>query len=211
MSHITLYSTRMSGVEKCLSLKMENNVRILGIDPGTNVMGYCVLHFDGHTYKLERIGSLKLKKSDEHLEKLKGIVDFVQELLNKHKPGILAIEEPFYGKNVQSMLKLGRAQGAVIALALQTGLPVIEITPRRVKQSITGSGSASKEQVAAMASRLTGMDLSAYDDDATDAVAIAITYTLQRNSLTSEQIKKTKKESSSWAQFITKNPDKLIQ
>lgn len=192
-----------------LHLNMKSQKMILGIDPGTNIMGYCLLNFDGQTYEILNIGSLRLTHCDTHLEKLHGIVSFISDLLSTHKPEVLAIEEPFFGKNVQSMLKLGRAQGAVIAIALQHNIEVVEITPRRVKQSVTGSGSASKEQVAAMVARITGQDFSNFNADATDAAAIAVSYTLQKSAVVKPSASKKKKDSD-WSQFVKNNPEKLI-
>ncbi|MPM79518.1 Crossover junction endodeoxyribonuclease RuvC [bioreactor metagenome] len=121
----------------------------------------------------------------------------------------MAIEEPFFGKNVQSMLKLGRAQGSIMSVAMQHGLEIVEITPRRVKQAITGKGAASKEQVAAMVANITGYDVSKLNSDATDAAAIAISYTMQKIKTNSTASKK--KRSSSWDQFMKENPDKILK
>ncbi|PKP03208.1 MAG: crossover junction endodeoxyribonuclease RuvC [Bacteroidetes bacterium HGW-Bacteroidetes-6] len=188
---------------------MANGNLILGIDPGTNIMGYCILRFKNSNYKIISIGSLKLNRLNSHLEKLNGIVEFMQKLLLEHKPDVLAIEEPFFGKNVQSMLKLGRAQGVVMAIAMAQQIPIVEITPRRVKQSVTGSGSASKEQVASMVGVITGLDISLLDADSTDAAAIAISYTLQKNHATTS-VKKVKPKNS-WEAFLRDNPGKEVK
>lgn len=187
---------------------MKTGARILGIDPGTNMLGFCLLVHDGKTYKIEKIGCLRLPRTATHIEKLSGIVTFISELIQQVTPDHLAIEEPFYGKNVQSMLKLGRAQGAVMSIALLHGIPVTEITPRRVKQSVTGSGAASKEQVAAMVERITGIDLSTYNPDATDAAAIAIAFTLSSSPIV-PPVEKSKSKNP-WADYLKNNPDKLI-
>jgi len=192
-----------------LLLDMNSEQLILGIDPGTNIMGYCLLKYDGHNYAIVTIGCLRLSKYETHIDKLRGIVEFTSNLLNTHKPQVMAIEEPFFGKNVQSMLKLGRAQGSVMSVAMQHGLEIVEITPRRVKQAITGKGSASKEQVAAMVANITGYDISKLNTDATDAAAIAISYTLQKIKTTSAPTRK--KNSNSWDQFLRENPNKILK
>ncbi len=197
------------GTNLFLLLLMTTGKLILGIDPGTNIMGYCLLQFSNNKYSIVDIGSLKLSKLNSHLEKLNGIVKFIDKLLQEHKPDILAIEEPFFGKNVQSMLKLGRAQGTVMAIAMLNNIPIVEISPRRVKQSVTGSGSASKEQVAAMVGVITGYDTSKLDADSTDAAAIAISYTLQKISATTNTKKSNPKNS--WDAFLRNNPDKLVK
>jgi len=188
---------------------MNSEQLILGIDPGTNIMGYCLLRYNGRKYGIEKIGCLKLTKCETHLDKLRGIVQFMDGLLKEYKPEVMAIEEPFFGKNVQSMLKLGRAQGAIMAVAIQNNIEIVEITPRRVKQAITGKGSASKEQVAAMVSNIAGIDISNLNTDATDAAAIAISYTLQKIKTTS--LPKKQKKGSSWDQFMRENPEKVIK
>lgn len=189
---------------------MDSGQLILGIDPGTNIMGYCLLKYNRSQYTIIDIGCLRLTKCETHLDKLRGIVEFTGELLKKYKPEVMAIEEPFFGKNVQSMLKLGRAQGSVMSVAMQHGLEIVEITPRRVKQAITGKGAASKEQVAAMVATITGYDISKLNTDATDAAAIAISYTLQKIKTHSPPASR-KKKSSSWDQFMRENPDKVLK
>ncbi len=122
----------------------------MGIDPGTNVMGYGIIEINGATIKLLSLGVIKLSNLNDHALKLKKIFEQTYSLLEQYKPDELAIEAPFFGKNVQSMLKLGQAQGVAIAAALSRSVPVFEYSPRKIKQSITGKGSASKEQVASM-------------------------------------------------------------
>src|SRR3954470_11571740 len=129
---------------------MKTDKIVLGVDPGTNIMGYGLIHIQGNTMKLIVMGVLRLEKVDDHALKLQKIFDRVVSLVDEYKPDELAIEAPFFGKNVQSMLKLGRAQGVAIAAALSRDLTVNEYSPKKIKQSITGSGNASKEQVAAM-------------------------------------------------------------
>jgi len=123
---------------------------ILGIDPGTSVMGYGIIHIKGKKIEMLNFGIIQLSKLATHPDKLKRIFDRVDGLIREYLPDEMAIEAPFFGKNVQSMLKLGRAQGVAIAASLKNNVPFEEYTPKRVKQSITGNGNASKEQVAAM-------------------------------------------------------------
>ena len=123
---------------------------ILGIDPGTNVTGYGVIRASGMVPEFVTLGSIDLSKFGDHYLKLKHIFDRTLGLIDEYHPDELAVEAPFYGKNVQSMLKLGRAQGAAIAAALYRSVPIFEYAPRKIKMSITGQGAASKEQVASM-------------------------------------------------------------
>src|SRR3954471_11108154 len=123
---------------------------ILGIDPGTNIMGYGLIHIKGNKMELVVMGVLRLEKVGDHALKLQRIFERVVSLIEQYKPDELAIEAPFFGKNVQSMLKLGRAQGVAIAGALSRNIPITEYSTKKIKQSITGNGNASKEQVSAM-------------------------------------------------------------
>lgn len=178
---------------------------ILGIDPGTNVMGYALLAVDDGKPKLMVMGVIKLSKFEDHYLRLRRIYERVSSLVAQYLPDELAIEAPFFGKNVQSMLKLGRAQGVAMAAALVRDIPIAEYLPLTVKQSITGRGAASKEQVANMLQHL----LKISDDkmpsllDATDALAVALThfYETGKPSLP--------KGPKSWAEFLSKNPDRL--
>ena len=182
---------------------MKKKARILGIDPGSNFMGYAILLSDGKEHEIIEMGVASFQKLENHLLKIKGITNFTDELIDKFQPEILSIEEPFYGKNVQSMLKLGRAQGAVISCALRKNLEVFEYSPRRIKQSVTGKGSASKEQVAAMIKAITGIDTDIKSHDASDAVAIALCHVLG-NKTSSQKNKK-----STWDAFLKNNPDRI--
>lgn len=178
---------------------------ILGIDPGTNVMGYALLAVDHGKPQLILMGVIKLSKFDDHYMRLHRIYERVSAIVNQHLPDELAIEAPFFGKNVQSMLKLGRAQGVAMAAALVRDIPITEYPPTSVKQSITGVGSASKEQVANMLQHL----LKIPDEkmpallDATDALAVAMThfYESRKPSLP--------KGPKSWNEFLRQNPDRL--
>lgn len=181
-------------------------IKILGIDPGTQIMGYAVLeYFFGHS-KVEIMGVVKLKKFLDHQEKLKEIFLQTQEIIEIYKPTELAIEAPFYGKNIQSMLKLGRAQGVAIAAGITMGLNISEYSPKKVKQSITGNGNASKEQVAAMLQNILNIRLENEFFDATDALGVALCHFHQISSITS-----TNKKYSGWKSFLTENPDKLVK
>ena len=174
---------------------------ILGIDPGTVVMGYGLVHVKGKELVLVNYGILKLSKLKTHPEKLKRIFDRVDQLIMEYKPDEMAIEAPFFGKNVQSMLKLGRAQGVAIAAALNRNLPFEEYTPKKIKQSITGSGNASKEQVAHMLVRLLGMKEVPEYLDATDGLAAAVCHHFQGG--IGEH---NKSKSGSWKSFLSENP-----
>jgi crossover junction endodeoxyribonuclease RuvC len=181
---------------------LADNRIILGIDPGTNIMGYGIIEITGKKIRLLSLGVLKLNKIEGHALKLKNIFEQTFSLIEQYHPDELAIEAPFYGKNVQSMLKLGRAQGVAIAAALSRSIPVFEYSPRKVKQSITGKGSASKEQVASMLQTLLSFKEMPKHLDATDGLAVAMCHYFQRNP-TSE-----KKSYSGWNAFLSDNPDR---
>ncbi|HLP13469.1 MAG TPA: crossover junction endodeoxyribonuclease RuvC [Flavobacteriales bacterium] len=177
---------------------------ILGIDPGTVIMGYGVIHVQGKTPKLLALGVIKLSKLDDMADRLKHIYDRTVGIIDQYKPDELAIEAPFFGKNVQSMLKLGRAQGVAIAAGLSRSVPMTEYSPKKIKQSLTGNGSASKEQVAAMLQhQFKFTELPKYLD-ATDALAAAICHFYQRNSVSSG-----KKSYSGWDAFVKDNAAKV--
>jgi crossover junction endodeoxyribonuclease RuvC len=177
---------------------------ILGIDPGTNIMGYGLIRTTGSFMELLDVGVLSLNKSHDHATKLKDIFDELLRLIDKHTPDELAIEAPFFGKNVQSMLKLGRAQGVAIAAALSRQIPICEYAPKKIKQSITGNGNASKEQVAAMLDTLLRATVSSEKLDATDALAAAVCHHFQTSG------KKIPTAKGGWKSFLKENPDKLI-
>jgi crossover junction endodeoxyribonuclease RuvC len=153
---------------------------ILGIDPGSNVMGYGILHEKGKKIEVIGIGIIKMDKMDDHFIKIKHIFERTLSLIDSFHPDELAIESPFEGKNVQSMLKLGRAQGAAISAALSRDMPIFEYAPRKVKLAITGNGAASKEQVAAMLVKILKIDNQA-TLDATDGLAVALCHYYQKN------------------------------
>jgi len=175
---------------------------ILGVDPGTNLMGYGIICVNGNTMTLLALGVIKLSKYDDHPLRLKVIFERMISLIGQYHPDELSIEAPFFGKNVQSMLKLGRAQGVAIAAALSRSLPVFEYSPRKIKQSITGKGSASKEQVAAMLVRLLGIGEAPDTLDATDGLAAAVCHFFQ------QQRPATGKKFTGWKAFLAANPER---
>jgi crossover junction endodeoxyribonuclease RuvC len=177
---------------------------ILGIDPGTNIMGYAVIQFINNKLSLVAMDVLKFTAQEEPLTKLKDIFEGIVRIIEKYNPDNVAIEAPFFGKNVQSMLKLGRAQGVAIAAALFKNIPVFEYSPRKVKMAITGKGSASKEQVAAMLHHLIDFDREQKYLDASDALGIAMCHYLQGKRPISE------KSYSGWATFLKKNADRIV-
>lgn len=178
---------------------------ILGIDPGTVVMGYGLIEITGSTIKLVDMDILKPGKVDDPYKKLQLIYNTVSGLIIKYKPDVFAIEAPFFGKNVQSMLKLGRAQGVAIAAAMRHGLGVTEYAPKKIKQSITGNGNASKEQVLKMLQRLLNFKEDPKYFDASDALAVAVCHYFQENSVLSNAGKKV----NGWDDFLKKNPARL--
>ncbi|MBL7923494.1 MAG: crossover junction endodeoxyribonuclease RuvC [Bacteroidia bacterium] len=192
---------------------------ILGIDPGTVVMGFGVICIKGHRLHLVSAGVLKLHKKDDHHDRLKDIFETVVQLIEQHHPDELSIEEPFFGKNVQSMLKLGRAQGVAMAAALSRQIPVFGYSPRLIKQSITGKGAASKEQVAAMLQRLLHFEQSPRYLDATDAVGVALCHYFQSKVLVPDPgipaavkkqgAKKSAKAYSGWSAFLNDHPGRI--
>ena len=177
---------------------------IIGIDPGTIVMGYGVVEVTGQKIKLVSMGVIQLSKYEDQLDRLRVIAEKVKGLIEQYQPESCAIEAPFFGKNVQSMLKLGRAQGVCIATALIQGVAVTEYSPKKIKQSITGNGNATKEQVAAMLQQLCKFELQPKFLDATDGLAAAVCHHFQSNTTTT-----TGKKFSGWGDFVKNNPKKV--
>ena len=185
---------------------MANTERItLGIDPGTTVMGYGLIRVNGNKCELIAMGVLELKKYIDHYHKLQKIFSRTLSLIDEFKPDMLAIEAPFFGKNIQSMLKLGRAQGAAISAALYRDLPIYEYAPLKIKMAITGNGRAAKEQVADMLRRYLKIPQENMlpQLDATDGLAAAYCHFLQLNTPFQEA------EFKSWKDYINKNEDKV--
>ncbi|MDB5282805.1 MAG: crossover junction endodeoxyribonuclease RuvC [Bacteroidota bacterium] len=177
---------------------------ILGIDPGTIVLGYGVIEIEKQQIKLISMGVVQLSKYEDHLERLKIIYEKVQGLIENYHPSYCAIEAPFFGKNVQSMLKLGRAQGVAIASALTSNVEVFEYSPKKIKQSVTGNGNASKEQVASMLQRLCKFELQPKFLDATDGLAAAVCHHFQNKIPTAAGKKHT-----GWTDFVKQNPKRV--
>ena len=179
---------------------------ILGIDPGTQVMGYGVIQTSTESKSasplLLRHGVIHLSKYNGHALKLKKIFERMLALIDEFHPDEVALEAPFFGKNVQSMLKLGRAQGVSMAAALSRQIPIVEYAPRKVKQSVTGNGNASKEQVAKMLMTLLAIKEAPKLLDATDALAVAVCHHFQNALL--------KGKSKSWATYLKENPSRVI-
>ena len=166
-------------------------------------MGYGLIKVVGKEAKLIVLGVIELKKYTDHYTKLKRIFDRVTSLIDQYHPDEMAIEAPFFGKNVQSMLKLGRAQGVAISAALSRSIPIFEYAPRKIKMSITGHGNASKEQVAILLKNLLKINDLPSDLDATDGLAAAMCHFYQTN------VPTTAKTFNSWKDFINKNPGRI--
>jgi crossover junction endodeoxyribonuclease RuvC len=175
---------------------------ILGMDPGTNLMGYGIIHHKNNKTRLLQYGVIHLKKYESHELKLKKIFDRVLGIIDEFHPDEVAIEAPFYGKNVQSMLKLGRAQGVAMAAVLYRNIPIKEYAPKKIKQSVTGNGNASKEQVAGMLQNLLQFKDLPKMFDATDALAVALCHLNQGD--------KDKTMKKSWKAFLNENPDRML-
>ncbi len=178
---------------------------VMGIDPGTNVMGYSILRVQGNKASMIAFGVVELKKYASHYLKLGKIYERVLGIIDSYHPDELAIEAPFYGKNVQSMLKLGRAQGVAMCAAIQRDIPISEYEPKKIKMAITGNGSASKEQVAGMLQRMLNIsdDIMHIQLDATDALAAAYCHFMQMGKPEQPGGKNT------WADFARKNSNRI--
>ncbi|MEO9964446.1 MAG: crossover junction endodeoxyribonuclease RuvC [Reichenbachiella sp.] len=174
---------------------------ILGIDPGTTVMGYGVILVEGKKLSVLQLGVIHLSKYKTHELKLKKIFERVSHVISEFEPDEVALEAPFYGKNVQSMLKLGRAQGVAMAAALMREIPITEYAPKKVKQSVTGNGNSSKEQVAAMLQSILKLKEIPKLLDASDALAVALCHYYQGGN--------TQKTTKSWKAFLTDNPSRV--
>ena len=196
--------------------------RILGIDPGTNYMGYGVLEVEGRTLRPIVLGDIDLHKISDPYDKLRYIFERVKELIANYSPAQVALESPFFGQNVQSMLKLGRAQGVAMAAALSRNKTVTEYAPSRIKQAIAGIGSASKEQVAGVVCRTLHIEERPRRADATDGMAVAMCHYFTARTPISQAMgtarvkglgggKKAAKGSSSWETFLKQNPEREIK
>ncbi len=178
---------------------------IIGIDPGTNIMGYGILGVNGKKPDMIAMGVIELSKFESHYMRLRRIYDRVLSLVEQYLPDEMAIEAPFFGKNVQSMLKLGRAQGVAMAAALSRQVPITEYEPRKIKMAITGNGAASKEQVQEMLRRILNLKSEQLlpQLDASDALAAALCHHYESSR---PQIEKGCR---SWKDFIAKNPQRV--
>jgi len=188
-------------------MKMIKEKIILGVDPGTKVMGYGLLKITDNNPSLMVMGILELNKTDDHYLRLRRIFERIICLIDEFLPDELAIEAPFFGKNVQSMLKLGRAQGVAMAAALSRDIPIFEYAPLKIKMSITGNGRASKEQVADLLQRILKIPNENMINkmDATDGLAAALCHFYQSNR------PKSAKSYTSWKDFINKNEKKVVK
>ena len=183
---------------------MTKTKKILGIDPGTNILGYGVICVDNKGPHYVDMGVFDLRKIKDPFEKLANIFAGVTELLEIHNPDELAVESPFYGKNAQVILKLGRAQGAALTAAVMKGIPVAEYAPRKAKIAICGNGAASKEQVSMMIQKTLKVELDPKYLDATDALAIALCHHYQMtNPLAGIGGK------ADWKKFLEDNPERI--
>ncbi len=196
-----------------LPLRQDTTV-ILGIDPGTLVMGYGLIAINKNKVSLLEMGVLQLAKNKDHAERLELIYRKMETLIKTHQPSAVAIESPFFGKNVQSMLKLGRAQGVAIAAAMMHGLRAEEYAPRKIKQSITGRGNATKEQVWEILQHILGFKEDVRFMDATDAVAVALCHHYQQKIPKPESVQKltlpkASKKKAGWADFVAANPARV--
>lgn len=177
---------------------------ILGIDPGTNIMGYGLISISHGKISLLSMGAIHLSKLGDHNLRLKRIYERITGIIDEYKVDEAAIEAPFYGKNAQSMLKLGRAQGVAMAATLSRNVPIKEYMPKKIKKSVTGKGAASKEQVAAMLKSILQYSDNPKTLDATDALAVALCHYYQG------KITNNTKKAGSWESFLKQNPDRKV-
>ncbi len=183
--------------------KITPSYRYIGVDPGTNILGYAIIEIAGKAVRVLDIGVLRMTNLETHPLKLKRIFEGIEELIHKYKPIEMAVEIPFYAKNPQSMLKLGRAQGVAIAAAMTNDVEVIEYYPKKIKLAITGNGNASKEQLAAMLENILKINVSQYPLDASDALAAAMCHFYKRGNPLSGQ-----KKYNDWSSYLKDNPNR---
>ena len=190
-----------------MNTRQEAEKLIMGVDPGTNFMGYAIIRTRGKSARPELVvsGVVDMKKMDDPYLKLQRIFRRTLGIIDTYHPDELAIEAQFYGKNIQSMLKLGRAQGVAIAAALQRDIPIFEYAPKKIKVSVTGEGEASKEQIALLLGKFMKMPDRVSTLDETDAIAIAYCHHIQ-GSLPTTGGSKCK----DWSDFVKQNPDKVV-
>ncbi|MDA0356650.1 MAG: crossover junction endodeoxyribonuclease RuvC [Bacteroidetes bacterium] len=178
---------------------------ILGIDPGTTIMGFGVIRIKGKSMEFVQLNELNLTKYSDHYLKLKLIFERTIELIDTYHPDAIAIEAPFFGKNVQSMLKLGRAQGVAMAAGLSREVPITEYLPKKIKMAITGNGNASKEQVAKMLQNMLGLKTLPKNLDATDGLAAAVCHFYNQDKPGAD------KTYTGWSSFVNQNQDKITK
>jgi crossover junction endodeoxyribonuclease RuvC len=189
-----------------IPVKIHFDKIILGIDPGSNIMGFALIGIKKNEMHLLEFGYKTMASLENHIEKLKGISEHIAILIEKYKPDEMAIEAPFFGKNVQSMLKLGRAQGVAMAVAITKGVSITEYSAKKIKQSVTGNGNASKEQVAGVLEHILKQKLDSKNMDATDALAIAVCHHFQKNNHMGQGPKY-----SGWDSFLSNNPERKLK
>ena len=199
---LCLVSRGRSSSLLCRDMEIPEKI-ILGIDPGTRIMGYGIIAITQKKPRLLTFGVIHLSKYKNQELKLKKIFERVTQLVDEYLPDEMAIESPFYGENVQAMLKLGRAQGVAMAAALMREIPIVEYAPKKIKMSVTGNGNASKEQVASMLKSLLGFEEIPDLLDATDALGVAICHFYQGN------VPQQQSGSKSWGAFVKENPGRL--
>jgi crossover junction endodeoxyribonuclease RuvC len=185
------------------AIKLANERIILGIDPGTTIMGFGLIKVINKKMEFLQLNELQLSKYDDHYVKLRIIFERTIELIDTHHPDEIAIEAPFFGKNVQSMLKLGRAQGVAMAAGLSRQIPITEYEPKKIKMAITGNGSASKEQVAKMLQQLLNLKELPKNLDSTDGLAAAVCHHFNSGKIVGN------KSYSGWEAFVKQNEDKV--
>lgn len=177
---------------------------ILGIDPGTQITGYGLINVVNNEMELLSLGIIHLKKYNNHIDRIRSLYERTQMLIKEYKPDSMAIEAPFYGKNIQSTLKLGRAQGAVMIAAIKYNINIYEYLPKKVKMSITGNGNASKYQVSEMLKTLFKLEKTPKYFDATDGLAVAVCHYFQNDS------KNKRVNKNNWKSFLKDNPDRIL-
>lgn len=213
-SIITIFEQKYSIIEQFIKnilyfckkiIKMQKERIIMGVDPGTKIMGYGIIEVKNGQMKAICYDIINLSKFKNHALKLKKISERMSELIEQYAPDEMALESPFYSKNVQVAIKLGRAQGVAMAAALVKEIPISEYAPRKIKQSVTGQGEASKEQVASMLKNLLKLADDKIIIDATDALGVAVCHYFQ----TSSGIVNTEEKVKGWGAFLKNNPDRI--
>lgn len=183
---------------------MQTEKIILGIDPGTTIMGFGLIKIVNNNMELMQLDELILKKYNDHYTKLKLIFERTLQIVDTYHPDEIAIEAPFFGKNVQSMLKLGRAQGVAMAAALSREIPITEYSPKKIKMAVTGNGNASKEQVAKMLQNILNLKEIPKNLDATDGLAAAVCHFYNAGKIT------TGKSYTGWGAFVKQNEKRIV-